>query len=341
LLGWLVGVNICVSLYMWKREFTDCLEKSTLACPLFDEALAIKRQHLPKKIYKYRRDCPNHRSNLESSTIWLSSPETYNDPYDCWLTLPDGLLTAIIQKRVVDTLIKAYELQNCLLQNHISEDDLENARKSREPLKTFISLIPDHIGGVPKKNAESYSQRVEAMAEGVASALQGWRKTAKLCSFSEVNNSMLMWSHYSEDHRGFCIEYDLEALNEQHPFRRSLFPIIYSQRLYDLTPFAEKLVAKERAEFTPLLPMLAALHKFEGWQYEREWRIVLENEVEIDGLSHPAPIPSRIFLGSRFEASKSAELLAICKQRSIAVFKMRLADDRFELLSESFVTQGD
>ncbi len=76
---------------------------------------------------------------------------------------------------------------------------------------------------------------------------------------------MLMWSHYSEDHRGFCIEYDLEALNEQHPFRRSLFPIIYSQRLYDLTPFAEKLVAKERAEFTPLLPMLAALHKFEGW----------------------------------------------------------------------------
>jgi len=323
--------------FMWKNEFTDGLEKSTLARPLFDKALSIKRQHLPKKIYKYRRDCPNHRDNLEGNTVWLSSPETYNDPYDCWLTLPDGLLRAIIERRVIDAIIKAYELQNCVLQNDISADDLESARRSREPLKSFISLIPDNIGGVPKRNGESYSQRVEVMAEGVASALQGWRRTAKLCSFSELNNSMLMWSHYSEDHKGFCVEYDLEALDEQHSFRRSLFPIIYSQRLYDLTPFAEKLVAKERAEFTPLLPMLAALHKFEGWQYEREWRIVLEDESEINGLSHPAPIPSRIFLGTRCEVSKSKDLLAICKRKSIAAFKMRLANDKFELLSEPFV----
>jgi hypothetical protein len=59
--------------------------------------------------------------------------------------------------------------------------------------------------------------------------------------------------------------------------------------------------------------------------------------IQSRGLNHPAPIPSGVFLGSRFEASKNGEVLDICEQKKIALYRMRLADDRFELLPEQFV----
>jgi hypothetical protein len=65
---------------MWKQEFVDSIEGSTSAQPHFAEARSIKQRHLPKRIYKYRRDCSNSRRNLETDTVWLSSPNSYNDP---------------------------------------------------------------------------------------------------------------------------------------------------------------------------------------------------------------------------------------------------------------------
>lgn len=83
-----------------------------------------------------------------------------------------------------------------------------------------------------------------------------------------------------------------------------------------------------------MLPLLSMIHKFEGWRYEEEWRMIFEYGVPTDDHNQPAPTPSRIFLGSKMVHETSQELLAVCEQKNIAVYQMRLADDRFELLSE-------
>lgn len=70
---------------MWIEEFVECLEKHTDVEPRIMEGLAIKQQNLPERIYKYRRDCSYSRNCLKSKTVWLSSPEAYNDPYDSWV----------------------------------------------------------------------------------------------------------------------------------------------------------------------------------------------------------------------------------------------------------------
>jgi len=71
----------------WQDTFKNILEESTLGSPRFEGAIAFKQQHLPRRIYKYRRDCPESRDCLEASSLWMASPDSYNDPYDCSIML--------------------------------------------------------------------------------------------------------------------------------------------------------------------------------------------------------------------------------------------------------------
>jgi hypothetical protein len=184
--------------------------------------------------------------------------------------------------------------------------------------------------------AESYSAQLVGHAEQTVSQIEGFRKRAKVCSFSEVNDSLLMWSHYANHHRGLCIEYDLETLGPQHFFRRNLYPVQYSKDSYDLRPFMQGLTSGSRNEYRLMIPLLAMLHKFDGWRYENEWRLMSETESIVEDHPQPAPVPSRIFLGARFEPSIGKDLLAICKGKGIPICRMRLAKDKFALSPQDF-----
>ena len=144
----------------WKQEFVTYLEESTSATPLTWQALAVKEQNLPARIYKYRCDNSYTRTNLESNCVWTCSPARYNDPYDSWLSMPSNVLAELL------------------------EQSLEK--------KTG--------------NAKKYSGGVSQVALKTAKNLKIFRDLAKVCSFSGVHDSILMWSHYSDHHRGLCIE---------------------------------------------------------------------------------------------------------------------------------------
>jgi hypothetical protein len=158
----------------------------------------------------------------------------------------------------------------------------------------------------------------------------------EVCSFSAVNDSLLMWAHYADNYKGLCIEYDLESLNADDPFRKDLHPVKYSNQFYDLRPFAENLIAKDRQSLNPFYINLCVMHKHTGWEYEQEWRMIKHSDANTAGRALSAPTPSGVFLGSMFDEIASRELLDICKREGIAIYKMHLALDRFELLPESF-----
>jgi hypothetical protein len=272
---------------MWKDDFFKCLTGSTTENSRVVEALALKELHLPSRIYKYRCDCRYSHDTLGTDTVWLPSPDSFSDPYDCWLTFPDGVLAMLLKSRLGEA-------------------------------------------------AESYSAAVDGLANQAASDLQEIRKLARLCAFSATYNSLLMWSHYADQHKGFCLEYDIGGLKPDHPFRQHLYPVVYSKNIYDLEPIMKGLAARSGGEFRPMLPLLGMLHKFGGWKYEKEWRLIFEKPAGLDDHKQPAPTPSRIFLGSRLDPSKSLDLLDICRKKNIPISRMLLALDKFELLSEPF-----
>ena len=88
------------------------------------------------------------------------------------------------------------------------------------------------------------------------------RNSMRICCFSEVNNDVLMFAHYSAGHTGICMEFEVTDVD----FFDLLGPVEY--------PF-------EFPTFDPTVsPDLMAMMKYEiftkhhRWSYEREWRIV-------------------------------------------------------------------
>jgi hypothetical protein len=91
---------------MWEEQFLRYLKGSTTLESHMEEAIALKRQHLPKTIYKYPSDNINARENLRSNTIWLASPESYNDPYDSLLRFSGPSMTSALEKGLIDPFIR-------------------------------------------------------------------------------------------------------------------------------------------------------------------------------------------------------------------------------------------
>jgi Protein of unknown function (DUF2971) len=278
----------------WQKEFVISLQETTRGKSRLEDALAIKNRNLPKRIYKYRKcSSPYHLNALESDTVWLCSPKRYNDPYDCWFTLPDGFIATLIEQAL-------------------------NKRN-------------------PSANNPHFPYAATKFGNKLAVKLAKFRDLAKICSFSSCNDSVLMWSHYSEDHGGFCIEYDIEGLDPSHSFCKNLYPVVYSNDLGYLRNFVEKLVGASREEYPYMGPLLCMLVKFTGWAYENEWRIIHETPTEEDDGPMAAPVASRVFVGSQFELNKNQKLIAICKKKKIPIEQMRLGNDKFELLTKSLV----
>jgi hypothetical protein len=314
---------------MWNDEFFQYLKQSTLGEPYFEKAIAFKEQYLPKRIYKYRGDTQNARKNLISSTIWLASPESYNDPYDCFLQFSAPSMASAFERGLIDAFAAGYKLD-------IPVEKINEAKQSPTPLQTFIQIISSEgkAGSSPQQVAKTLAEVVPNYIKTTVEFLQLVRTIAKICSFSAVHDSILMWSHYAKDHQGFCVEYDLKKFGPGDPFLRNLYPVTYSHDLVDLTPWAEKLVSGHAEELTPGFLLLGVLQKFMGWEYEQEWRYVSFQEEPTSNRERPMPQPSRIFLGSKATPATTNELRAICDKKNIPVWQMRMSSDKYELLSD-------
>ena len=85
-------------------------------------------------------------------------------------------------------------------------------------------------------------------------------------------NSLLMWSHYADEHRGYCIKYKLSKhfikQDENDSFEHMfLKPIIYRKD-------EEKV---DISELTTINTDLAFATKHESWKYEKEVRLIVYN----------------------------------------------------------------
>lgn len=322
---------------MWIKSFVDCLNSATLSNPRIDDAIALKEPQLPKRVYKYRRDSTYSRENLNTDTVWMASPDAYNDPYDCSFTVAEEQVVTALKKSLIPEFGKVYNLEPMQI-----KELLDKAVSSgTDPLTTLADAAPKISGSSPGQNpqqmAEFFSRIAPKMIADTIGVLRQWRTVTKVCSFSAVNDSILMWGHYAQEHKGFCMEYDLEGLEGQHPLRKNLYPVIYTPSLYDLTSFIEKLVGPKREDFNPSAPLLAVLHKFVGWSYEEEWRSVQYTSGVVADHNVAVPTPSRVFLGAKMSRDNAQEIAAICDAKGIKVLQMRMANNKFELLPEMYL----
>jgi len=116
------------------------------------------------------------------------------------------------------------------------------------------------------------------------------RNILGISCFSELYDSILMWSHYADKNKGICIEYD-----SNKPMFDLAKKVTYSENIYTIN-------VKNELELTPEYIdseiIKLCYHKYNGWNYEKEWRILFQSNglVEYEPKSLTA-----IYFGSNME----------------------------------------
>ncbi|MEX1014345.1 MAG: DUF2971 domain-containing protein [Candidatus Paceibacterota bacterium] len=156
-------------------------------------------------------------------------------------------------------------------------------------------------------------------------------KEIGILSFAGNREQILMWSHYANSHKGFCIGLNKKELQE------SIRPLLITEgkfiKLYDV------LYQKSYPQINPLkvgqdeyfaLPLTI---KSKAWEYEDEVRLIFK-----DGADELLKVEKKIFqditLGCRMYEDNQNEILEIVKTEfdRLPVYKAMLSNDEFSLV---------
>jgi hypothetical protein len=120
--------------------------------------------------------------------------------------------------------------------------------------------------GTPRREAKLKAQQathpefMEAQAAQLTGALHNQWDSYRVCSFSSIWNSLLLWSHYTDSHQGICLVFDAN-----HGEFGLAFQVQYSDDYPTISYFDRD---------TDKLFRLMALTKASVWNYENEFRII-------------------------------------------------------------------
>jgi hypothetical protein len=101
----------------------------------------------------------------------------------------------------------------------------------------------------------------------------------RILSLSSNPYELLMWSHYADEHKGICIEYDRKScclLKDKHHCQKVIYPHNEQKTKIKLIPLV---FAYE--EVKELFDTIIFARKASNWKYENEWRLVLEDSDNI------------------------------------------------------------
>lgn len=314
----------------WIEQFTDMIFPLDRKMLNIEGAYLLKNQNLPTSIFKYRAVNENSIKNLEEDTIWLADPSNFNDPYDCAHTVD----FSTIQKQSESKFFAKF-MEDRGSNIKLSDEQKSNLFTSKKPIGDLIEILlaeetPERKEGIKAAltsvQNKMYEDLTLANSKSIASSF-------KLCSFSERNDSMLMWAHYAYYHQGFCIEYDLENIPYSDYRRRFLYPTIYSDQMFDATEHLMKGVEDE--SFNNLHLSLSALVKAKDWEYEKEWRLVFANGIFDSERAYHIGKPKEVFLGTKISQENQERLVEICARRNIPIRKMKAHHSLFKLEASS------
>lgn len=213
---------------------------------------------LPEKIYKYTAVDQNFYDLLINAKLWFSNPKDFNDPFDNNIRFKENL----------------NETELRLLAQ--GKDFIEKSKFDEETIVAYF-----------KKNPEKLNSVYEPIKELISNV--------GICCFSEKYDNLLLWAHYSNCHRGVCIEFDVAAMQEWY---KEIRRVNYQDVMPDINILE---VYKE--------PILSSIpfYKSSHWSYEQEIRIWIKDHGLI-------PFPMAAITGIAFGLKMTIDqITAICR----------------------------
>ncbi|WP_138477122.1 DUF2971 domain-containing protein [Dyadobacter bucti] len=340
---------------VWQKHFINEYVDKTAKVGLeaaVTEMANYKTEHFPKLLYKFFG--PSHHSlvSLENNLLWLNSPRSFNDPFDSYVCI----------ERM--TFIKKYilkELEKMRLINKEGSIDTLSNKEMWEIRHSYSEeeicrpgnyyLNREYFGKVLSSVLSGKSENFKILIENLElEARQAFRKTinairevdVRITCFSnfedeqELAANTTMWSHYASNHTGFCIRYSLEKTSDF--VKTGLLPVKYTSNVPTLSVPNILETLNSNHKFSSNLSIAKAskkalITKSAFWSYEKEWRLMVENE-RVDLLNNNCiafPYAEAIFMGCRIESSLKYHLVSFAEKSNLKVFETRPNEERFVL----------
>ena len=141
-------------------------------------------------------------------------------------------------------------------------------------------------------------------------------------SMSQIKDNILMWSHYANQHKGFCIGFVRKNDNSVGDITKAR-PVKYDCNYPEINPFDEN-GNYDRSSFKKMF-----FTKAKDWKYEKEWRLVYDEGGKEQPL--PANISSIIFGLKMSEGHKATIRKILAGQRNIRFQKAIEVEYQFQL----------
>lgn len=257
----------------------------------------------PPNLYKYRFwDDEYHKKVLIEGELFFSSPSLFNDPYDCGLPFrphPDSFDPIIIKEKLeevtarhfpelthdVDAFNEQCAKQLFLIQQNPQSWFEENWRLGPDPLHQHFGIL----------------------------------------SLTPHPNNYLMWSHYANSHKGFCVGFDTRKLVES--IAGHFQKVQYSDEI--------PMISLEEDFTNDIFPKLLYT-KSAIWQYEDEYRLSKIHNSNTAITFDPIALTD-IYFGCKTPYEHQVEIIDIVRGKypQAKFHNLSLGKDQFKLL------QGD
>jgi hypothetical protein len=308
-----------------------CLTVPVLADMRQNEAIALRDKNKPDSLFRYR--CLNEErefENIERQQVWLSPPLYVNDPFDSSFSLlhQDFVLPKAARQEAIARLP-----QN--VKDNLSESEIEEfARFPDIPNDRFKQLFRKAFPEEPIEFAEMLMEAIPKVsesfrAEHVQKLEEFMKQNLSVCCFCETSDSTSMWTHYADDHRGCCVEFEVRSQFIPGAVGY-LLPVIYKDELFDVTPYYSAIAAGGGNNWAA---MLAACHKAKSWSYEHEWRIVFPFSKPPGENNHFIPVKGITF-GLSADRKVQERLFEIAQKLGIPLHRAVRSRTQGKVLSE-------
>lgn len=184
-----------------------------------------------KKLFKYI-NIDGLEKTLKNCTLKFTKPEDFNDPFE----FNDSLVKREISKYHLKEIVKHRE-----------------PKVSRRRLKGLMKIY--------KTDKEEFNKEIEMQ-------FKQRKDTTRVTCFSLVNDSLLMWSHYADKHKGVCLEFSHDTLQKKFISDFQVIKVKYTKKI---VPSSLSVYRDEAINHW-------VRTKSRDWEYEQEIRYLLGSD---------------------------------------------------------------
>lgn len=334
-------------------------EKIALYQPLHN----LINTNIPKSLFRFRSCNEMNFDAFHNDKIFAVSPKLFNDPCDTLVYVDKKFITRNVDYELslqfwldLQDYIQKY---NDLPVNFIQIPDI----KRRELINRVKNSTIEELNQLSKSKQEiqELKSNINGMIDRKIDIIS---KIYFVACFAEEIKQPLMWSHYSDSHKGFALEYDFSdgythnCANCNAEKRKecpsnidtNLYPVIYSDKRFDATKWVGTQISADLQKEMNWEPTMknhvdilfwnkASLYKSLHWEYEKEWRLncFLSSNMQSATLCVSAKPPKAIYYGSNISEINKKLLRLLVKQKQESGMNIEEYDMFVEKDQKSFI----